>query len=210
MRASTSPASRTAAAVAARRARTEALLERVTKVITRLERERAVVSFAAVARQAGVSRTFLYENTTARQRMADAAVRDDRRRSGENTSHRHDEPAWRERARNAEDALKAAHAEIRAQRNQNGELLGRIRDLECDDTLHAVSRLTAENTTLKQRTHELLQENRQLEERLHAARSNARFMDKRIADLEAELVNSAGFRSDDQGACWPGPMSAGE
>jgi hypothetical protein len=38
------------------------------------------------------------------------------------------EAAWRERALNAEDALKAAHAEILTQRTRIGELLGQIRD----------------------------------------------------------------------------------
>ena len=47
------------------------------------------------------------------------------------------EATWRERALNAEDALKAAHAEILAQRTRIGELLGRIRDLEAEWTQDA-------------------------------------------------------------------------
>jgi hypothetical protein len=47
-----------------------------------------------------------------------------------------------------------------------------------------------ENTTLKQRVRQLT-ENRTLDERLKAARSNLRFQDGRIADLEAQLTESA-------------------
>jgi CRISPR-associated endonuclease/helicase Cas3 len=44
------------------------------------------------------------------------------------------EAAWRERALNAEDALKAAHAEIAQQRKRIDALLGRVRDLEAEWT----------------------------------------------------------------------------
>lgn len=53
------PAPRTAAALAARRRRTEAALHRVHAAIARLRREKAQVSVAAVTRRADVSRTFL-------------------------------------------------------------------------------------------------------------------------------------------------------
>ena len=105
------------------------------------------------------------------------------------------EATWRERALNAEDALKAAHAEILAQRNRIGELLGRIRDLEAEWTQDAVQRITVENTTLKQRVRQLTTDNRTLDERLKAARSNLRFQDRRIADLEARLAESAHLTS---------------
>lgn len=90
---------------------------------------------------------------------------------------------------NAEDALKAAHAEILTQRTRTGELLGYIRDLEAEWTEEAIQRITAENTTLKQRVRQLTADNRTLEERLQAARSNLRFQDRRVADLEARLAD---------------------
>ncbi|MFI8906759.1 hypothetical protein ACIGV8_14615 [Streptomyces albidoflavus] len=99
------------------------------------------------------------------------------------------EATWRERALNAEDALKAAHSEILAQRTRNGELLGRIRDLEVEWTEDAVQRITTENTTLKQRVRKLTTDNRTLDERLKAARSHLRFQDRRVADLEARLTD---------------------
>jgi septal ring factor EnvC (AmiA/AmiB activator) len=99
------------------------------------------------------------------------------------------EATWRERALNAEDALKAAYAEILAQRNRIGELLGQIRDQEAESTHTDVQRITTENTTLKQRIRQLTAENRTLDERLTAARSNLRFQDRRIADLEARITD---------------------
>jgi hypothetical protein len=58
----TVPKPRTAAAPAARRSRTDTALLRVRESIARLQREKAEVSIAAVARRANVSRTFLYAN----------------------------------------------------------------------------------------------------------------------------------------------------
>ncbi|MEV5084464.1 hypothetical protein AB0K74_38710 [Streptomyces sp. NPDC056159] len=95
------------------------------------------------------------------------------------------EATWRERALNAEDALKAAHGEIIAQRARTGELLGQIRDLQAEWTEEAIQRITTENTTLKQRVRQLTADNRTLDERLKAARSKLRLQDRRVADLEA-------------------------
>lgn len=102
---------------------------------------------------------------------------------------RHKETAWREQALNADDALKAAHAEIVQQRERIGELLGQIRDLEAEWTQDAIQRITTENTTLRQRVRQLTADNRTLDERLKAARSNLRFQDRRLADLEAQLLD---------------------
>ncbi|MGW6692031.1 hypothetical protein [Streptomyces sp. NPDC054961] len=46
----------------------------------------------------------------------------------------------------------------------------------------------SENTTLKQRVRQLTTDNRTLDERLKAARSNLRFQDRRVADLEAQIT----------------------
>jgi chromosome segregation ATPase len=185
-------APRTAAALAARHRDTQAALSRVRDTIARLRREKTAVSVAAVARRAGVSRTFLYTNPDAKTAVAEAIREsgDQRSRPLAEADDSH-EATWRERALNAEDALKNAYAEIRAQRSRMGELLGRIRDLEAGRTQDDVQRITTENTTLKQRVRQLSTDNRTLDERLNAARSNLRFQDRRIADLEAQLTESA-------------------
>jgi Family of unknown function (DUF6262) len=179
----------TEAALAARRRSTEAALDRVRDAITRLRREKAQVSVAAISRRADVSRTFLYSNTGARAAVAGAIAQ-----AGEQRTRILDaedderEATWRERALNAEDALKAAHSEILAQRTRIGELLGQVRDLQAEWTQDAIQRVTTENTTLKQRVRTLTADNRTLGEKLKAARENLRFHDKRIAGLEAQLA----------------------
>ncbi|GHB88691.1 hypothetical protein GCM10010306_099790 [Streptomyces umbrinus] len=189
MKSATVPEPRTAAALAARHRRTEIALPRVHEAILRLRREKAKVSVAAVARRADVSRTFLYDNPEARTAVATAMAEAGERQSralAEQDNER--EATWRERALNAEDALKAAHAEILAQRTCIGELLGQIRDLEAEWTEEAIQRITTENTTLKQPVRQLTADNRTLEERRKAARSNLRLQDRRVADLEARIV----------------------
>jgi hypothetical protein len=183
-------APRTAAALAARHRDTHAALGRVRDTIARLRREKTAVSVAAVARRASVSRTFLYTNPDAKAAVAEAIQQagDQRRRLVVETDSSR-ELTWRERALNAEDALKTAHTEILAQRHRIGELLGRIRDLEAEWTQDDVQRITSENATLKQRVRQLGADNRILDERLKAARSNLRFQDRRIADLEAQLID---------------------
>lgn len=189
MSTATVPEPRTAAALAARQQRTDAALGRIHDAITRLRREKARVSVAALARRADVSRTFLYDNPTARAAVAAAlAQASDRRQPMLADQDNKQETTWRERALNAEDALKAANGEILAQRTRIGELLGRIRDLEADWTEETIQRITTENTTLKQRLRQLTADNRTLDERLKAARSNLRFQDRRIADLETQIA----------------------
>ncbi|WP_282704267.1 DUF6262 family protein [Streptomyces sp. CC219B] len=191
MNTATVPEPRTAAALAARRRKTETALERVRQAIARLRREKAQVSVAAVARRADVSRTFLYDNVEARAAVAAAMTEAGERRTqmlAEQDDER--EATWRERALNAEDALKAAQAEILTQRSRIGELLGQIRDLQAEWTEEAIQRITTENTTLKQRVRQLTADNRTLDERLKAARSNLRFQDRRVADLEARIADS--------------------
>ncbi|MYR87196.1 hypothetical protein GTY41_20185 [Streptomyces sp. SID685] len=185
----TVPEPRTAAALAARRSRTDAALLRVHESIARLQREKAQVSVSAVARRADVSRTFLYDNSEARAAIAAAMAEAGDRRTRMLTAQDDErEATWRERALNAEDALKAAQAEILTQRTRIGELLGQIRDLQAEWTEEAIQRITTENTTLKQRVRQLTADNRTLDERLKAARSNLRFQDRRVADLEARIA----------------------
>jgi chromosome segregation ATPase len=147
-----------------------------------------MVTFPAVARQAGVSRTFLYENPEARALVEQAVHRTGRPHTPADRDSEQ-ETTWRERALNAEDALKAAHAEIRTQRTRIAQLLGQIRDLENEYPQDSVARISAENTTLKQRLRQAERDTRTLQERLDAARSNLRFQDRRLASVEAELLD---------------------
>ncbi|MFF0630858.1 DUF6262 family protein [Streptomyces sp. NPDC004296] len=193
MKTATLPAPRTAAAMEARRRSTQAAVQRVHDALARLRREKSCVSVAAVARRADVSRTFLYDNLEARAAVAAAMAESGERRTRMLAEQDNEqEAAWRERTLNAEDALKAAHAEILTQRARISQLLGQLRDLESEWSEETVQRITTENTTLKQRARQLSAENRALEERLQAARSNLRFQDRRVADLEAQIADSFG------------------
>ncbi|MGH3902731.1 MAG: DUF6262 family protein [Pseudonocardiaceae bacterium] len=180
---------RTTAAIESRRQNTQAILQRVHDAISVLRRQKKPVTCAAVARRAQVSRTFLYENNDAHSLVVEAAGRAARQHAQTQADHdAKEDMAWRERAFNAEDALKATHAEIRAQRGRIGELMGQLRDLEQGWSSQTIGHITTENTTLKQRVSQLSDETRTLSERLQAARSNTRFQDRHIARLEAELA----------------------
>src|SRR5574341_593237 len=180
--------SQTAAANQARRKLTEDKLQAVAGAIQQMQRRRLPVTYPAIAARAGVSRTFLYENPSARDLISTAITRASGQRQQDIADRdAQAEASWQQRALNAEQALKTAHAEIRAQRARIGELLGQLRDTQHEHDSDAFGRLSAENATLRQRIRDIAAGQRTLEERLQAARSNNRFLDKRIAGLEAQL-----------------------
>jgi hypothetical protein len=176
----------TLAANQARSQSTRDKLDRIESALRTMRRERAAITYPAVARRAGVSRTFLYQNAAAKDLVTTAiAASGDQRRRAQTTHDAQVEASWQQRAFNAEDALKTAYAEIGAQRERIGILLGQIRDLQAEYDDGTAQRITMENTTLKQHVRQLTEDNRRLEQKLQAARSNNRFLDKRLADLEA-------------------------
>ncbi|MEV7213702.1 DUF6262 family protein [Kitasatospora cineracea] len=187
----------TAAAIAARRRQTQQKLDQVAAAIAQLRRERGRPTVRGIAQRAGVSATFLYENTEARALVSNA-VADSRSRHDRHTQQQHDqiEATWRERALNAEAELGRTQKEVLAQRRRIGELMGQIRDFDQMVPGDSVQALIAENTTLKHRVQQLTREHRTLQERLEGARSNLRFADKRIAALEVEVLD----RQDGAGA----------
>lgn len=182
---------RISAANQSRRCAIEVKLDRVRETLQAMRRARLPITYQTVARRSDVSRTFLYQNADAKTLMTTAitSARDRRRL----TQAGHDaqlEASWQQRALNAEEALKTAYTEIGSQRDRIGILLGQIRDLQAEYTEDTVQRVSVENTTLKRRVRELTEETRNLGEKLQAARSNNRFLDKRLADLEAQLVDT--------------------
>ena len=182
----------TAAANEARRASVDHKLQRLRKILKDSQRQRLSINVATVARLASVSRTFLYENDDARTLIQDAranecAAPEQVRLSP--PSHAGD-AMWRERALNAEAGIKEAHREISQQRGVMADLMGRIREIDdADHPAEVTQRIQAENTTLKQRVLQLEADNRALAQKLAAARENARFLDRRLADLEVQHVD---------------------
>lgn len=182
------PAARTSRALEVRRQKTEAGLARIKAVLDQMIKSRVPITMAAVARTADVSRTFLYEHAEARglvhKAMSQAAGR---RVQDRQAAQAELEASWRERALNTEAALKTAHAEILAQREQIADLLGQVRDLRNEWSQEEVARIITDNGNLKRRVHELTADGKSLTGKLAAARDNIRFADKRIADLEVQL-----------------------
>lgn len=185
----TATPARTHAATLARRAATGAKVARVETTLRQMARDKAPVTVSAVARRSGVSRTFLYQNATARELVAAQVPAENHRPLTPSPST--DEGTWRQRALNAETHVKRLTDEIHLQRARIGDLLGQVRDLEADLPADGVNRLRDENRTLRQEHHELDRDNRRLQERLTAARDNNRFLDKRLADLEAQILQPA-------------------
>ncbi|MER7900988.1 DUF6262 family protein [Streptomyces sp. NPDC096046] len=180
--------SRTDAAVRARRQATQEMLQRLQTALAAMARDHTAVTVAAVARTARVSRTFLYQNQQARA-LIEQTTRSSAPHPGASADgHSRTQPAWRERALNAEEALAQAQREIRTQRTHIAELLGKIRDLEHDLPEGSLQRIVTENTTLKQQVRQLTQDKQHVQERLASARQNNRFLDRRTADLEAQLA----------------------
>ncbi|MFD7282417.1 DUF6262 family protein [Streptomyces sp. NPDC059862] len=179
----------TAAAVAARRRQTERKLTAVDAAIAQLRRERGRLTVRGIAARAAVSATFLYENPDARARVQ-AAIADSKSRHDRATAAEHEsiEATWRERALNAEAELTRAQKEIFVQRQRLGELMGQLRDLSQTAPGESVQELVTENTNLKHRVQQLTRDHRLLQERLEGARSNLRFADKRVADLEMQVL----------------------
>lgn len=180
----------TQAALDARQRKVEAMLDRVRSTTSRMLRDHAPLTVQAIGRRADVSRAFLYQNPQARALVHEAQAKaGTQRQAAHAIADEAVELAWRERALNAETALKAAHDEIRKQRSLLAEQLGRIRDLELDMPQDAAQRLVTENTTLKQQNRTLTSEVTTLTDRLAAARNNNRSMEKQLSELQAELLD---------------------
>lgn len=184
----------TAAAIEARRHRTEQMISRIQTALRHMHSEHARITTQAVARRADVSRSFLYQNPDARRLLEEATAR----AGGQHTRDlAHEDAAaeavWRERALNAEAGLKTAHQEIRTLRTRTGELLGRIQDLELDLPADALQRLASENTTLRDQLRQRDGEVKTLTERLSAARANNRSQGSEIANLQAQLLDQPEF-----------------
>jgi chromosome segregation ATPase len=182
-------AAQTAAAIAARRRQTQDKLGQVEQAIAQLRRERGRLTVRFFADRAGVSATFLYENSDGRvlvqQAATDGKIRRDRAVVG---THERIEASWRERALNAAAALGRTQQEVLTQRQRIGELMGQFRDTEQMVPGDSVQATLTENTSLKRRVQQLTQEHRALQERLDGARSNLRFAETRIAALEVQLL----------------------
>lgn len=187
-------ASNTFAANEARRAAAHQKLQRLNKTLRDCQRQRLPINVATVARLSGVSRTFLYENSEARGLVDDARSREyTDTPSTQQTSRRQSaaEATWRERALNAEARVRETHQEISRQRSVIADLMGKVREFEdADCPAEILLRVNQENADLRQHVLRLEAESRSLQQKLAAARENARFIDRKLADFEAEQLET--------------------
>jgi hypothetical protein len=172
-------------AIAARRLTAERKSEAVGKAVKVLARTGAPITCAGVARLAGVSRSFVYENGQARDLVTTAQARTQARTAGRiPATTAQQEASWRERALNAEQHARDLQRELTAQRRLAAGLLGQLRQPDGTWLADERDRLQAENEHLLTERNQLARERNDLQRKVDAARANlARLTERRVADL---------------------------
>src|SRR5579859_7519115 len=172
-------------AIDARRRAAASKVAAVEKAIKALGRTGAPLTRMVVARLAGVSRSFTYENDVA-NRMITAAQAMSQVRADDRIETRtaHQEASWRERALNAEDEIRNLRRELATQRQFVGDLLGQLREPDGTWIEQDRNRLRRENEQLLSERNQLLRERNELQRRLDGARANiSRLNEHRVQEL---------------------------
>jgi hypothetical protein len=138
------------AAIKARKQTSQECLAAVERAVKAMVKAGIPIESASVARHAGVSRTFTYQNETARD-LIDAAKARTKAKAAAAVEERVTaiSDSWRERALNAEDRVREQREELKGARGQIADLLGQIRDSEGVWLHDERQRLLAENDNLK-------------------------------------------------------------
>jgi hypothetical protein len=172
-------------AIDARKHAAASKLVAVGKAVKALGRTGAPVTRAGVARLAGVSRSFTYENHAANLIVAKAQTRTQARAEGRIEKRTaQEEASWRERALNAEDEIRNLRRELATQRQLVGDLLGQLREPDGTWIEHDRNRLRQENEHLLSERNQLLRERNELQRRLDGARANiSRLNERRAQEL---------------------------
>lgn len=199
--------SRPEQAIAARRHAAQAKAARVEKAVKALARTGAPITCAGVARLAGASRSFIYENDQARALVTAAQARTQARTSGRiAAATAQQEASWRERALNAEQRARDLQRELTAQRRLAGGLLGQLRRPDGTWLADERDRLQQENEHLLAERNQLARERNDLQRKLDAARANlARLGERRVAELfphgprGSEVMPTAAEHADGRG-----------
>jgi hypothetical protein len=172
-------------AIQARRADSAAKAKAVENAVKALGRTGVPITRAAVARLAGVSRSFTYENDTARTIVTEAQARSQAKADGRTqTVTAQQEASWRERALNAEDQIRALRRDLHDERRLVAELIGQLREPDGTWIEHDRNRLRAENQQLLAERNQLLRERDALQHKLDGARANiAHIHQRRVTQL---------------------------
>jgi chromosome segregation ATPase len=167
-------------AIDARKHVAAAKLAAVEKAIKALGRTGAPVTRLGVAQLAGVSRSFTYENDSAKLIITAAQARTYARAEGRIEKRTaQEEASWRERALNAEDEIRNLRRELATQRQLVGDLLGQLREPDGTWIEHDRNRLRQDNEQLLAERHQLLRERNELKRRLDGARANISQLNER-------------------------------
>lgn len=172
-------------AIQARRRDATAKAKAVEKVVKTLGRTGAPITRAAVARLAGVSRSFTYENEAAHAIVTEAQARSRAAAEGRRvTMTAQQEASWRERALNAEDQIRALRRDLDAERRLVADLIGQLREPDGTWIEHDRNRLRGENQQLLAERNQLLWERDGLQRKLDGARANvAHIHQRRVTQL---------------------------
>ncbi len=172
-------------AIEARRAAARTKEIAVDKAVRLLGRTGAPIERTAIARLAGVSRSFTYENAHARA-VVDAAQNRSRNEAHHQISARstQQDASWRERALNAEDRLVTVKRDLLQQRQLVGDALAQLRDPDGTWLTEERGLLRHENEALLAERNQLIANQNHLQRQLDAARTNATHLKRRLAERE--------------------------
>lgn len=160
-------------AIEARRKQTAAKIDAVRRAIQGLDKARLPATHAAVRAASGVSRTFLYENSEAVALMKNA-----RNRGNASLANVVEErlllaeASDRERAANAEDALRRTRQQVKQANARIADLLGQLREPDGTWLVQDRDRLRERNEALLTEREALRRETELLRRQLDAARAN--------------------------------------
>lgn len=145
------------------------------KAVQTVARTGVPITRADIARLAGVSRSFTYQNEAADTLITSAQSRSRAQQSSRAQAvTAQQEASWRERALNAEDQIRSLGHELGKHRQLVADLLGQLRDPDGTWLAHDRNRLRDENEHLLTQRNQLLADHNDLQRKLAGARATSR------------------------------------
>lgn len=180
-------------ALAVRRQQIEVSLSRVRTVLKRAKSSGVKLSMANIAELSTVSRSFLYQNSAARELVEEFRGMAESKFTGNFETHSLVASGWKDRCLNAESAASKLAADLKEQKTVVEDLYGKLLGQSVGSA--DISRdLVSENHRLKRDLHDVRQRERRLENALQGSRSNVEHLNRRLAELEVEILDERSFR----------------
>jgi small-conductance mechanosensitive channel len=166
------------------------------KAVQTVGRTGVAITRADIARLAGVSRSFTYQNDTVNTLIASAQARSRSQQAGRvETITAQQEASWRERALNAEDQIRNLGRELGKHRRLVADLMGQLRD--------------PDGTWLEQDRNRLRDENERLLTERNQLLANQSELHRKLAGARANVTRLNGARVKELFPAGPGPRSTG-